>query len=228
MGLNSSLSTPLVHGLEIFHSLRAKTGWRPFHAPAGLRFSWMSGSVRPGSDEPGPWKERNESPRRREMKPGTRDGIKPIIRTYNGASAIITGGASGIGRALGEELARRGSEVVLADLQIEMAEEVASKIRASGGKAKAMKLDATDFPCAQRFPARVDPRRRTSMPGPGGRGAPACSLWPIRPWSPATSATPRCTSTVRTSPGGGPASIFSETIRISAYRKPTGNSTSFP
>lgn len=67
------------------------------------------------------------------------------LRVFNGATAVITGGASGIGRALGEELARRGGEVVLADLQIELAEEVASEIRAAGGKAEALELDVTDF-----------------------------------------------------------------------------------
>lgn len=68
-----------------------------------------------------------------------------IIRIFDGATAIVTGGASGIGRALAEELAKRGCEVVLVDLQIESAEEVASKIRASGGNAKAMEIDVTDF-----------------------------------------------------------------------------------
>jgi NAD(P)-dependent dehydrogenase (short-subunit alcohol dehydrogenase family) len=67
------------------------------------------------------------------------------IRIFGGATAIVTGGASGIGRALAEELAKRGCEVVLADLQIESAEEVASEIRASGGKATAVKIDVTDF-----------------------------------------------------------------------------------
>jgi NAD(P)-dependent dehydrogenase (short-subunit alcohol dehydrogenase family) len=43
------------------------------------------------------------------------------IRVFDGATAIVTGGASGIGRALGEELAKRGCEVVLVDLQIESA-----------------------------------------------------------------------------------------------------------
>jgi NAD(P)-dependent dehydrogenase (short-subunit alcohol dehydrogenase family) len=67
------------------------------------------------------------------------------IRIFDGATAIVTGGASGIGRALAEELAKRGCEVVLADLQIELAEKVASEIRASGGNAKAVKIDVTDF-----------------------------------------------------------------------------------
>jgi NAD(P)-dependent dehydrogenase (short-subunit alcohol dehydrogenase family) len=73
------------------------------------------------------------------------------IRIFDGATAIVTGGASGIGRALAEELARRGCEVVLGDLQIELAEEVASEIRVSGGKAKAVKIDVTDFPAMEQL-----------------------------------------------------------------------------
>ncbi len=72
------------------------------------------------------------------------------LRTYTGSTAVITGGASGIGRALAEELAKNGSEVVLADLQIELAEEAASQIRASGGNATAAKLDVRDFAGVER------------------------------------------------------------------------------
>jgi NAD(P)-dependent dehydrogenase (short-subunit alcohol dehydrogenase family) len=73
------------------------------------------------------------------------------IRTFDGATAIVTGGASGIGRGLAEELARRGCEVVLADLQVELAEEVASGIRVSGGKAQAVKIDVADFPAMEQL-----------------------------------------------------------------------------
>jgi methyl-accepting chemotaxis protein len=48
------------------------------------------------------------------------------IRTYQGSVSIITGGASGIGRAIGVELAKRGAgEIVIADLQTTLAEEAA-------------------------------------------------------------------------------------------------------
>ncbi len=73
------------------------------------------------------------------------------LRIFNEAVAIVTGGASGIGRALGEELAKRGCEVVLADLQFELAEEVASGIRDAGGRAEAQKLDVTDFSTVERL-----------------------------------------------------------------------------
>lgn len=64
--------------------------------------------------------------------------------------AFITGGASGIGRALGEELATRGVEVVLADRQVDLAEQVASAIRQAGGKAIACELDVRNLAQFQR------------------------------------------------------------------------------
>jgi NAD(P)-dependent dehydrogenase (short-subunit alcohol dehydrogenase family) len=73
------------------------------------------------------------------------------IRIFSGATAIVTGGASGIGRALAEELAKRGGELILADLQIDLAEKVASEIQASGGRAKAVKVDVTDFLAMERL-----------------------------------------------------------------------------
>jgi NAD(P)-dependent dehydrogenase (short-subunit alcohol dehydrogenase family) len=75
---------------------------------------------------------------------------KKDLRIYDGATAIITGGASGIGQAIAKELAKRGCEVVLADLQFELAQEVAARIRAAGGNAMAVKLDVTDHPAVER------------------------------------------------------------------------------
>jgi NAD(P)-dependent dehydrogenase (short-subunit alcohol dehydrogenase family) len=68
-----------------------------------------------------------------------------MIRTFDGAVAIVTGGASGIGRALATALARRGATVVLADLQIDLAREVAAELTAEGGKVTAVEVDVTDF-----------------------------------------------------------------------------------
>ena len=67
------------------------------------------------------------------------------IRTYQDAVAIITGGASGIGRAISEELVKRGCEVVISDLQVDLAEEIASKLRQSGGKATAVKTNVVNY-----------------------------------------------------------------------------------
>src|SRR5262245_53939037 len=73
------------------------------------------------------------------------------LRTYRGAVAIVTGGASGIGRALGEALARRGARVVLADRQIDLARQVAAGIVAAGGNACAAELDVTNFAATEQL-----------------------------------------------------------------------------
>ena len=67
------------------------------------------------------------------------------LRIFDGAVAIMTGGASGIGRALSEALGRRGASVVLADRQVALAQEVAVGIQERGGQASAVELDVTDF-----------------------------------------------------------------------------------
>jgi short-subunit dehydrogenase len=67
------------------------------------------------------------------------------IRVFDHATAIVTGAASGIGRGLVEELAKRGCEIVLADLQMESAEEIASDINAAGGRATTAEVDVVNF-----------------------------------------------------------------------------------
>ena len=56
-------------------------------------------------------------------------------------TALVTGGASGIGRAICEELARRGATVVVADIQLPGAQAVAQAIGDSGGCAFATHVD---------------------------------------------------------------------------------------
>ncbi len=63
---------------------------------------------------------------------------------FTDKTAIITGAASGIGRALGAELAQRGAIVVLADVQDKMLEEVVESISIGGHQVKAVTLDVTD------------------------------------------------------------------------------------
>jgi NAD(P)-dependent dehydrogenase (short-subunit alcohol dehydrogenase family) len=67
------------------------------------------------------------------------------MNQLQGKVAIVTGGASGIGSALAEELALRGCEVVLADRQLDLARKVEERIHDRGGKAVSVELDVRDF-----------------------------------------------------------------------------------
>ena len=64
--------------------------------------------------------------------------------SFEGKTAIITGAAQGIGRAVALEFAERGANLLLADIQSAKVESVAAEIRASGSKATATAVDVTD------------------------------------------------------------------------------------
>jgi len=63
------------------------------------------------------------------------------MNAYEGKVAIVTGGGSGIGRALCEELARRGTIVIIVDINEDGAQQVASSINEAGGCAQAAQVD---------------------------------------------------------------------------------------
>ena len=71
-------------------------------------------------------------------------GSRAGIRTFAGGVSLVTGGASGIGAALGRELARRGALVVLTDRDGDDARAEAGRIAAAGGQAEALTLDVRD------------------------------------------------------------------------------------
>ena len=62
----------------------------------------------------------------------------------DGKVALVTGGASGIGRGCAERLAAEGASVVITDLQDPKGHEVAAAIAAAGGKARYRRQDVTD------------------------------------------------------------------------------------
>ncbi|WP_316231137.1 SDR family oxidoreductase [Bradyrhizobium sp. SZCCHNR1051] len=71
-----------------------------------------------------------------------------IIR---GASAAVTGAASGIGRALAQELAARGCDLALADRDEAGLASLAAELAASGRKVTTHRLDVSDVAAVTQF-----------------------------------------------------------------------------
>lgn len=61
----------------------------------------------------------------------------------NGYCSIITGGAIGLGKAMAKALAEAGSNIVIADINTEAAEETVAEINGIGREAIAVKCDVT-------------------------------------------------------------------------------------
>jgi NAD(P)-dependent dehydrogenase (short-subunit alcohol dehydrogenase family) len=63
------------------------------------------------------------------------------MRGLEGKVAIVTGGGSGLGEAIGKALARSGVKVVLSDIRVDGAERVAREITGAGGTASVIAQD---------------------------------------------------------------------------------------
>ncbi|NTV11254.1 MAG: 3-hydroxybutyrate dehydrogenase [Zoogloea sp.] len=62
----------------------------------------------------------------------------------DGKVAVVTGAASGIGKAIAQTLARAGASVAIADLKPDAAQAVADEIEAAGGRALGVGMDVSD------------------------------------------------------------------------------------
>ena len=76
-------------------------------------------------------------------------------RDLTGRRALITGGASGIGRAVAIRLAREGASVAVTDVRSEATAVVAEEIRANDGRAIAHACDVTDESSVERVVGEV-------------------------------------------------------------------------
>ncbi len=75
--------------------------------------------------------------------------VREGAMSLNGGIAVVTGAASGIGRAIASGLAEDGATVAAADVNLQGAEDTAATIRETTGGAQAFRVDVTD-------PASVD------------------------------------------------------------------------
>ena len=77
------------------------------------------------------------------------------MRELNGKVAVVTGGGSGIGRAMALAFADEGMDVAIGDIEADAGEAVAEEVRAKGRRAIAVACDVTDIASVRALAART-------------------------------------------------------------------------
>ncbi|MEW6184926.1 MAG: SDR family NAD(P)-dependent oxidoreductase [Thermodesulfobacteriota bacterium] len=83
------------------------------------------------------------------------EGITGDILRLKDKSAVITGGAGDIGRAIALRFAEEGADVAVMDLSLMAAESVTEKIKAMGRKALAFEGDVTNGPAMEHLFSQI-------------------------------------------------------------------------
>ena len=86
------------------------------------------------------------------------DAIKKLDRSVKGRVALVTGAASGMGRATAHLFAQEGAQVAVTDINEAGAAQVADEIKVEGGKAEWWRLDVFDATAIQSVVAEVASR----------------------------------------------------------------------
>jgi len=79
------------------------------------------------------------------------------LENLNGKRSLITGGATGIGRALAQQLATEGMQVVIASTSRERLDRAVDELRASGATASAIQCDVADRNAVRDMAAEAGP-----------------------------------------------------------------------
>src|SRR5579859_7654346 len=77
-------------------------------------------------------------------------GVAQIVTRLQGETALVTGGGTGIGRAIALAFAREGANVAVAGRRLEKLEEITREIEGQGGAAISVACDVTDAKDAAR------------------------------------------------------------------------------
>lgn len=77
------------------------------------------------------------------------------IFSLKGKTALVTGGASGIGKAIAQKFASRGAEVHILEFNAENGQKVVEEIEADGGKAHFHVCDVSDQKQVQRIVSEI-------------------------------------------------------------------------
>ena len=72
------------------------------------------------------------------------ESFNNLSRSIKGRVALITGAASGMGKATAQVFAAEGARVIVTDVNEGEAKNVSEQIESDGGEALAMTLDITD------------------------------------------------------------------------------------
>ena len=80
---------------------------------------------------------------------------KMQVERFAGKVVVITGGASGLGRGLGEALARGGAKLVVGDIDFAAANALCDELSRAGDSATAVAVDVTDAASVERLVAHA-------------------------------------------------------------------------